>query len=61
MSTEDQPPKNLWIDQLSINDATRTMLENQEEAILAVNNALPQINRVIVVIYNRLKKYPKVD
>ena len=59
MSTEDQPPKNLWIDQLSINDATRTMLENQEEALLAVNNALPQINRVIVVIYNRLKKYPK--
>ena len=59
MSTEDQPPKNLWIDQLSINDATQIMLENQEEAILAVKKALPQINKVIIEVYNRLKKYPQ--
>ena len=59
MNTELQPPKNLWIDKMSIIDATQVMLDNQAQSISAVEQALPQINIVISKIYNKLKNNHK--
>ena len=59
MNTEKQPPKNLWIDKMSIIDATQVMLDNQAQSISAVEQALPQINKVISRIYNKLKNNKK--
>lgn len=59
MNTELQPPKNLWIDKMSIIDATQVMLDNQAQSISAVEQALPQINIVISKIYNKLKNNQK--
>ncbi len=59
METENQPPKNLWIDKMSLENATRFMLENQSEAFSAVNKSLPEINKVINKIFISLKKNNK--
>ena len=55
MDTENQPPKHLWIDKLSQDKATKLMLENQSEAVLAVKKSLPDINKVINKIFKCLK------
>ena len=59
MDTENQPPKHLWIDKLSQDKATKLMLENQSEAVLAVKKSLPDINKVINKIFKCLKKNHK--
>ena len=59
MSTENRPPKNLWVDKMSIDKATQVMLDNQEKSIWAIQNALPQINIVISKIYEKLKNNSK--
>ncbi len=54
LNTEMQPPKNLWIDKMPIELAIKTMLNNQEEAIYALQKAMPQIKIVIETIYEKL-------
>ena len=59
MNTENQAPKKLWIDKMSTYDATKVMLDNQEESISSVQKALPQINIVVDKIFNILKENKK--
>ena len=49
-----QPPKNFWIDKMPDELAIQTMLINQEEAIYALQKALPQIKVVIETVYKKL-------
>ena len=56
MKTEKQPPKDFWIDTMSISKATRVMLDNQEESIFAIKKELPKINSVVSAIYKKLRK-----
>ena len=56
MKTEKQPPKDFWIDTMSISKATKVMLDNQEESIFAVKKELPKINLVVSAIYKKLQK-----
>ena len=59
MNTETQSPEELWVDKMSTIDATQVMLDNQAISILSVQKALPQINRVVDEIFNRLKENKK--
>jgi N-acetylmuramic acid 6-phosphate etherase len=59
LNTEMQPPKNLWIDKMSLDKATKLMLENQSEAISAVRKCLPDINKAINKIFKCLKQNHK--
>ena len=54
LNTEMQPPKNLWIDKMPVELAIQTMLNNQEEAIYALQKAMPQIKIVIETVYKKL-------
>ena len=54
LNTEMQPPKNLWIDKMPVELAIQTMLNNQEEAICALQKAMPQIKIVIETVYKKL-------
>ncbi len=56
MKTEKQPPKEFWIDKMSISKATKVMLDNQVGSISAVEKELPQINLVVNLIFKKLKK-----
>ena len=55
MKTEKQPPKEFWIDKMSISKATKVMLDNQVGSITAVEKELPQINSVVDSIFKKLK------
>ena len=55
MDTEKQPPENIWIDKMSIPNATEVMLINHQDAFSAVHKALPQINIVIEKIFAKLE------
>ena len=55
MKTEKQPPKEFWIDKMSISKATKVMLDNQVGSISAVEKELPQINLVVNSIFTKLK------
>ena len=54
LKTEMQPPKNFWIDKMPDELAIQTMLINQEEALYALQKALPQIKVVIETVYKKL-------
>lgn len=56
MKTEKQPPKEFWIDKMSISKATKVILDNQVGSISAVEKELPQINLVVNSIFKKLKK-----
>ena len=57
MNTEDIPDKGNWIDQMSIEDALFTMLNNQSESIMAVKSAIPNIKQACQMIFNRLLEF----
>lgn len=54
METENQPPKNKWIDKMKNSEALEVMLENQAEAIPAIKLAIDDINKAIDKIYEKL-------
>lgn len=58
MNTEEQPPKSMWIDKMSTYNALKVMLDNQAEAINAINLALNDIEKAVNAIFKRLHKYP---
>ena len=58
MKTEEQPPKSMWIDKMSTYNALKVMLDNQAEAINAINLALNDIDKAVNAIFKRLHTYP---
>lgn len=58
METEQQPPKNEWIDKMNGKEALKVMLQSQSESIDAIRLALDDILKVSEAIYNKLDKVP---
>ena len=56
METEKQPPQKFWIDQLDTSEALKVMLDNHNQSILAIKNALPEIEVVVEKIVRKLNK-----
>lgn len=59
VKTEDQPPKNYWIDKLSFKDALSVMLENHSYCINSIKSSLTEIELSVEAIYEILKKSNK--
>jgi N-acetylmuramic acid 6-phosphate etherase len=57
MKTEEQPPKSKWIDKMSNKKALKVMLDNQSEAIKAIEFVLKDIDKVVSSIFKRLYTY----
>lgn len=56
ITTEDRLVAEKWLDRLDADAALEVMLENQSEAIVALRDALPQINAALQGLHARLAR-----
>lgn len=59
MKTEDQPPKEFWIDKLNTTDALSVMLKNHSYVFEAIKSSLIDIEKAVDSIHDRLKNNGK--